>query len=163
MIQRVQTLFLLCVIVCMVTMVMFPVWQKTDQAQGIKYTLDAFHWQEYKYDATSDSWQVTSDKPVYYLGGVAALVALVALYAIFQFKKRVLQIKLGALNAFLMMVLIGIATYFIYHGEQAIAEEARGQFMAGYFLPLGGMIFNSLANRFIKKDEDLIKSVDRIR
>ena len=62
-----------------------------------------------------------------------------------------------------MMAYIALATYFIYHGESKIGMETRGIFKPGYFLPLGAMILNSLANRFIKKDEDLVRSVDRIR
>jgi len=164
MIQRLQTLFLLGVIICMALAITLPLWEKTNADSGIKYALDAFYWQEFqKGDNTTSSWILTSSKPSYYLAGIAALVCLVALYAIFQFKKRTFQIKIGALNAFLMMAYIALATYFIYQGESKIGMETRGIFKPGYFLPLGAMILNSLANRFIKKDEDLVRSVDRIR
>lgn len=33
----------------------------------------------------------------------------------------------------------------------------------GVFLPLGSIVLLVLANRAIQKDEDLVKSVDRIR
>jgi hypothetical protein len=62
-----------------------------------------------------------------------------------------------------MMAYIATATYFIYQGETELGMDIRGMFKPGYFLPLGAMIFNSLANRYIKKDEDLVRSVDRIR
>ena len=61
------------------------------------------------------------------------------------------------------MAYIAAATYLIYKGENSLGMESRGLFKPGYFLPLGAMILNSLANRFIKKDEDLVRSVDRIR
>jgi len=164
MIQRIQTLFLLGVIICMALAVTFPLWEKTNPETGIKYALDAYYWQEFQQsESTAKTWELTSSKPTFYLVGIGALVCLVVLYSIFQFKKRTLQVKLGALNAFLMMGYIALATYFIYQGESKIGLDTRGIFKPGYFLPLGAMILNSLANRFIKKDEDLVRSVDRIR
>ena len=88
---------------------------------------------------------------------------LVGLYTIFQYKKRLLQIKLGAVNAFIIMAFVATATYFIYTGENQIGFESRGVFHVGYFLPLAALLLNSLANRFIRKDEKLVRSVDRIR
>jgi len=161
MIQRVQTLFLLGVIICMALVIVFPVWEKTYQEAGVKFTLDAFYWHEYQKD--ENSWILTETKQMFYLSGLSAIVCLLALFSIFQFKNRTLQIKVGAFNAFLMMASIATATYFIFQGENKMDMETRGIFKPGYFLPLGAMIFNSLANRFIKKDEDLVRSVDRIR
>ena len=160
MIQRIQTLFLLGVVICMALVVAFPIWEKSNT--DIKYTLDAFYWLEYRKDDAS-AWELITTRPVYYLGGLGALICLIPLYSMFQLKKRMTQIKLGAFNAFLMMGFIALATYFIYQGESAIGTESKGIFKPGYFLPLAAMIFNSLANRFIKKDEELVRSVDRIR
>ena len=161
MIQRVQTLFLLGVIICLALAIYFPTWEKTNNEAKVKYTLDAFMWQEYSQNESG--WDLTTSKPTYYIAGVGGLICLLALYSIFQYNNRGLQIKLGALNSFLMMVYIALATYLIYQGESEIGMESRGVFKPGYFLPLGAMILNSLANRFIKKDEDLVRSVDRIR
>lgn len=164
MIQRVQTVFLLGLVICMSLVFFFPIWEKTNQTQNTKLTLDAFHWVEYTLDTTTvGDWQVTDSKTTIYLAAIALVICLVGLFSIFQYKTRMVQIKLGALNAFILMVYIGLATYFIYQGENKIGFEARGVFKAGYFLPLAALILNSLANRFIKKDENLVRSVDRIR
>ena len=164
MIQRVQTLFLLGVIISMALIVIFPIWEKADTEAGVKYAIDAFYVQEFqKAEDGSDLWELEESKPIFYLAGLGGVVCLVALFSIFQFKKRTMQIKLGALNAFLMMAFIAIATYFIYEGENKIGLNIGGDFKTGYFLPLAAMILNSLANRFVKKDEKLIRSVDRIR
>ncbi len=162
MIQRIQTLFLLGVIICMSMVAVFPIWEKSNTET--KYTLDAFYWQEYHLNKMdSDKWDLVVNQQVFYLIGLSAIVCLIALYAIFQFNNRILQIKLGAINAFLMMAYIATATYFIYQGENKMELEIRGIFKPGYFIPLGGMMLNSMANRFIKKDENLVRSVDRIR
>ena len=152
MIQRIQTLFLLGVVICIAAVIVFPIWEKTDTSMGQKLALDAFYWQEFQLDESSqDSWSLQISKPTYYLAGLGAVICLVALFSIFQFKNRTTQIKLGALNAFLMMAFIAIATYLIYQGESKIGLDARGMFKPGYFLPLAGMIFNSLAIRLRRK------------
>ena len=148
----------------MALIVIFPIWEKSNPNTGVKYTLDAFYWNEYQQNTNDpNSWELTISKNRFYLAGIGALVCIVALYSIFQFKKRNFQIKLGAFNAFLMMAFIAIAAYFIYQGENKLGIDTRGIFKPGFFLPLIAMILNSLANRFIKKDEDLVRSVDRIR
>jgi len=164
MIQRVQTLFLLGLIICMALLFIFPIWEKTNPETGIKYALDSFYWMELTENPDkAGGWEVINTKPAFYLAGMAALSCLVALYSIFQFKNRLTQIKLGAVNAFVIMAYVATATYFIYTGENQMGYEARGIFKPGYFLPLAALLFNSLANRFIKKDEKLVRSVDRIR
>jgi len=164
MIQRIQTLFLSGIIICMALFLSLPIWEKTNPDKGITYTMDAFYWREYQTPTQDGALpQLMVENTMIYLAILAVAVSLVALYSIFQYRKRMFQIKLGALNAFLMMALIAIATYFIYNGENAIGYEDKGEFKPGYFVPLAAMILNSLANRFIKKDEDLVRSVDRIR
>ena len=164
MIQRIQTLFLLGVIICMALVIVFPIWEKANPDTGVKYTLDAFYWLEYQQNENDRNlWDLTATTQMFYLAGLSAIVCLIALYSIFQFKRRNFQIKLGAINAFLMMAYIATATYLIYQGENKMDMDIRGIFKPGYYLPLGAMILNSLANRYIKKDEDLVRSVDRIR
>ncbi len=164
MIQRIQTLFLSGIIICMAMILVFPIWEKANPEKGITYSMDAFFWREYQtLPQEGASPQLMAEKTMIYLAVLAIASCLLALYSIFQYSNRMFQIKLGALNAFLMMALIATATYFIYTGENAIGYEGKGNFKPGYFLPLVAMVLNSLANRFIKKDEELVRSVDRIR
>ncbi|MDZ7607952.1 MAG: DUF4293 domain-containing protein [Cyclobacteriaceae bacterium] len=164
MIQRVQTLFLIGIIICMALEMSMPIWEKSNTEKGITYTLDAFYWREFTTTKEPGAQpQLMVEKTVIYLAVLCIASALVALYSIFQYRRRMFQMKLGALNAFLMMALIAAATYLIYNGENAIGSSEKGAFRIGYFLPLAAMIMNSLANRFIKRDENLVKSVDRIR
>jgi len=141
-----------------------PIWEKSNTEKGVTYTLDAYNWREFATAQESGAQpQLVAEKTVIYLAVLCIVSALVALYSIFQYRRRMFQMKLGALNAFLMMVLIAATTYLIYNGENAIGSSEKGSFKIGYFLPLAAMIMNSLANRFIKRDENLVKSVDRIR
>ena len=96
-------------------------------------------------------------------GSLAALSVIVALFEIFQYRNRLNQIKIGAINALIMAGALIACLYFTYKGQTELLPEIRGNYVFGVFFPLGAMLFNSLANRFIKKDEQLVRSVDRIR
>ena len=70
-----------------------------------------------------------------------------------------LQMKLSALNSLFMAATLGIS---VYYGTGMVKEYAGG-YGLGLFLPGAAMICNILANRYIRRDERLVKSVDRIR
>jgi hypothetical protein len=85
---------------------------------------------------------------------------LLSLISIFQFKKRKSQFVLGRLNIILNFILLGLFVYqlLISPGESQISEKG-----VGIFMPIFSIVFLVLANKAIKKDEDLVKSVDRLR
>jgi hypothetical protein len=47
--------------------------------------------------------------------------------------------------------------------NEAIKAQDGGVYGTGFWAILVAMVMNMLANRFIKKDEALVRSVDRIR
>ncbi len=164
MIQRIQTLFLLGVVICMGLMLVFPLWEKDSDDHTKKMSLDVYYLKEYISESTEIvSWKEDVVQPVYYIAVVAGLAALLALYSIFNYNNRKLQIKLGALNALVIMIDVVLVVYLIYTGEKELGQSNKGEFYPGFYLPLAALIFNSLANRFIRKDEKLVRSVDRIR
>ena len=86
--------------------------------------------------------------------------ALCSLVALFSFKNRKFQFVLGRLNILINFILLG---FFVYQllmppGESRISEKG-----VGIFIPILSIVLSVLANRAIKKDEDLVKSVDRLR
>lgn len=88
------------------------------------------------------------------------LSAALSLIAIFLFKNRQLQFVLGRLNIILNLILLGL---FVYHSLSVSGEVATSEKGIGMFLPIFSIVFLVLANKAIKKDEDLVKSVDRLR
>lgn len=169
MIQRIQTVFLFLVAVCMIGMVFSTIWEKVSIEQQEKAALTALYLTHYTIDSDSDNpdYALLNEKPTYVIAIVAIIAAIVALYSIFQYKNRMTQIKLGLLNIFLIAAALGFSIYYMYQGEALIEMTTggvnRGSYKIGIFLPAMALLFNSLANRFIKKDEDLVRSVDRIR
>ncbi len=110
-------------------------------------------------------WETGTGEPVYVEDVLVALAlfvgsAVLSLITIFLFKNRKLQFVLGRLNILLNFFLLGIFVYWslTIPGEMDISEKGIGM-----FVPVLSIVFLVLANKAIKKDEDLVKSVDRLR
>lgn len=83
-----------------------------------------------------------------------------SLVIIFVFKNRKLQFVLNRLNIILNVILLGVFVYWSLNlsGEGAISEKGIGR-----FIPVISIVLLVLANKAIKRDEQLVKSVDRLR
>ncbi|TVZ55806.1 uncharacterized protein DUF4293 [Lutibacter sp. Hel_I_33_5] len=86
--------------------------------------------------------------------------AIISFCTIFLFKNRQLQFVLGRIVILINFFLLGILVYvsLTLSGEAAVSKKGIGM-----FLPLVVVLLLVLANKAIKKDEDLVKSVDRLR
>lgn len=92
---------------------------------------------------------------------------LLALFIIFKFRDRKLQLKLGQFN-YLLLVSIILSIYFTVKNQINIDplnvfENVKAVYWIGFYMPVAAIAFQFLANRGIKKDEDLVKSVERLR
>ncbi|WP_269222347.1 DUF4293 family protein [Flavobacterium sp. IMCC34518] len=111
-------------------------------------------------------WVLKDGKEFYFMQNQFYVILLglstaITIYSIVSFKKRQTQFVANRLNIILNLILLGL---FVYHslnlsGETVIVSE-KG---IGMFLPILAIVFLVLANKAIKKDEDLVKSVDRLR
>ena len=86
--------------------------------------------------------------------------AALALLAIFLFKNRQNQFVTNRLNMILNLFLLG---FFVYRSLNLSGETLVSEKGIGMLIPVFSIVFLVLANRAIKKDEDLVKSVDRLR
>lgn len=86
--------------------------------------------------------------------------AVLAVWAIVQFKKRKSQFVINRLNMILNVFLLG---FFVYRSLNLSGETLVSEKGIGMLIPVFSIVFLVLANRAIKKDEDLVKSVDRLR
>lgn len=110
-------------------------------------------------------WRNEAGEPVYVEDVILALVlflgsAVLSFITIFLYKNRKLQFVLGRVNILLNFILLGVFVYWslTIPGEMEISEKGIGM-----FLPVLSIVFLVLANKAIKKDEDLVKSADRFR
>jgi len=152
--QRVQTIFLLLLGALMLTTVFLDYWRQQQGNQST--TLNAFELKHVRQQAE------VASKPVFYIAGLAIISAILAFYSLTRFRNRLLQIKLGALNSLLMAGVLGLIMLFSNQGDQYIQGQ-QGEFLPGTYLPMGAMICNLIANRFIRRDENLVRSADRLR
>ena len=88
------------------------------------------------------------------------VIAALAVVAIFLFKKRQNQFVVNRITIILNLFLLG---FFVYRSLNLSGETAVSEKGIGMLIPVFSIVFLVLANRAIKKDEDLVKSVDRLR
>lgn len=105
----------------------------------------------------------TVEEPVFIqslLRPFAVVIAsgMLAVFSIFLFKKRNVQLLINRINLLFMVVLFPVLLLW----ETGWTVEGITFGNAAY-LPLPAAILLLLANRAIKKDENLIRSMDRLR
>ena len=144
MIQRIQSLLLLlAAIVSGGLSSMFTLWSAT-------YDKHFFAYESIVKDAIFI-------KPI---GILFILSAILSFITIFLFKNRKLQFVINRINILVNFLLLGFIVYNVLNisGETQVSEKGIGT-----FLPILSVFLLVFANRYIKKDEDLVKSVDRLR
>jgi ABC-type polysaccharide transport system permease subunit len=67
---------------------------------------------------------------------------------------------LGRINIILNLILLGLFVYRLFNLSREFQNLENG---IGLFLPVVSVVLLALANKAIKKDEALIKSIDRLR
>lgn len=155
MIQRIQSLYLLMVVVLSTITFFMPLVSFVNSVEALEYSMNykgIFLVQETGNVFQGDVWTLTV---------LSALIPLITLVSLFAFKNRVLQLRLSFFNMVLMAgwyVLLFISIWF-----------AKSLYQADWTLelvtafPLINIILTLLAVRAIGKDEALIKSLNRIR
>ncbi len=110
-------------------------------------------------------WTITGEVVFYAKDNILYLSlflvsAALSLIAIFKYNNRQTQFVLGRLNIILNFILLGL---FVYRSLNLSGETDVSEKGIGMLLPIFSIVFLVLANKAIKKDEDLVKSVDRLR
>lgn len=152
MIQRIQSLYLVIIAGLMISALFLPLayfW-----SGKIEYQLYAF---------SLKSAVETVGTP--YLGLLLLLTAVLPVVTLFLYKKRLLQIRLCAVNMVLLIgAIIFIAIYYYLSARMfSNVEFTHRGFRLAVIFPLLSLILNYLAIRAIFKDEMLVRSLDRIR
>ena len=153
MIQRIQSIFLLGVIIFMALSLSFNLWEYQSEQKEVFLT-------GLSLSVKSDGNTELIGK--YELSAIAFASMSVALFSIFSFKKRKLQMLLGLVNNFLITAFVALIAFKEIPDAEAFAGGA-GNYGISFFMPVAAILMNILANRFIQKDENLVKSMDRIR
>jgi hypothetical protein len=153
--QRIQTVFLVIAIISLIAAILFPVW--LHQAIGQTHKLFALH---YSIIGQSGDMITTQYFPYCTTAILAVASITLSIFEIGKYKDRVLQMKLGALNS---LFLAGVILSAFLFSNQLSKEFQGGQFGLGLWLPGIAVICNLLANRFIRRDEKLVRDSNRLR
>lgn len=157
MIQRIQSIFLALVVVLGVIASFMPVLSFTSADTTYLMSL-------YKTVTVSETADIIAKNMG--VGVLQGVVQLLALVIIFLFKNRGLQMKLAKLNILLIALQIAAIVMYIDTVKTAIGETANDIAIGvkfGAIIPLLSLILTYLAIHFIKKDDKLVRSADRLR
>ena len=89
------------------------------------------------------------------------VVVLLLLITIFTYKKRILQMRLSVFSILLMLGSLGLICFYALHGKSKINGEIF--YLYPVIFPVISVILTFLAFKGVKKDEELVRSYDRIR
>ena len=142
MIQRIQSIYLLLVIfLSLGAPFFFKLWVEADNEV---FAFDLIAYESILYKLVPISFIIS---------------ALLALITIFRYNDRQQQFVLGRIIILINLFLLGILIYLSLNIPGEIFSE-KG---IGMFIPSIVILFSVLANKAIRKDENLVKSVDRLR
>jgi len=112
----------------------------------------------------------TDNIPFLVSGGLIKLAAFLSLIGIFLFKKRKRQINIVRVAQFLLLALLIYGIYLFYPFTNTHTTLKGWPLVDNYltrhfaiFLPFVMYFFNAAAIQYIKSDEKLVRSMDRLR
>ncbi|MEZ4907868.1 MAG: DUF4293 domain-containing protein [Saprospiraceae bacterium] len=145
MIQRIQTVFLLLIVVTYILIFEFP------------FAISSVAGTGFLADKDFDVY----DSPVLLI--IAGLGGLLALISIFLYKNRGVQVRLCYLSMVFSILLVVTAVVLFYNQAKTMISKGEIDDSIGIYLPVLILVFGYLASRFIRKDEKTVKSMDRLR
>lgn len=163
MLQRIQSIYLFVAVLC--------------GAALFLSALNTFNFQQLEFNFSLFGLHQTKGEPTLnYTASAFTLVLfccafiLVNGYTIFLFKNRRKQIKLSGLGILILASFSVAEFFFANHHQSKIAEilnveisKIEINYGIGTLMPILALTMNILAIRAIKKDEELVRSADRIR
>ncbi len=140
MLQRIQSLFLLGVVIISLLLLFIPVYETFQVINGTE----------------SERIPVLISKSNV-LKLLNAATGILCFLAIFLYKRRNIQVRMSNLAILVTCILVALLFFM------ADTEGQQIHYLTGSYLPLVQVLFAFLASWFIKKDEALVKSADRLR
>ena len=188
MLQRIQSFYLVLVVVGIIMLFKFPVASYTmpdlmgngDVLSELQLTDKASQYYNESKDI-ADVYYIGPDrvdlKGKWVLDVMVVLIGLVALVSIFLFKNRVLQMRVVACGALLNVIYLFLIFFWAVNGmsgsggylaalqEMHLTNDAIqvNMWTPGSIIPIITLVLLYLAQRAIKKDELKVRAADRLR
>lgn len=152
MIQRIQSVWLLLVSITLLLLLVVPVVASTQDNKEFWIQATGLYQQVNGANSKVEAFVPLSISVV--------AVAFMSIGIIFNFKRRTLQKRM----IFFLIALIGSVSFWISNYAQKIPGGLENaSYKPGIALPLLAIVFCILAIRGITKDEQLLKSAERLR
>lgn len=150
MIQRIQTLYLLAIVILGICLIWLPVVELVTPQEASELQI----------------WELSAvgGAPLQGLWGLLVttiLIPVLALVDIFLFKKRLLQARLNIFLALLCLGYYGVLAIYIWLAKMSMGLDWH--IMPSASIPLVCFVLTLMATRRILKDEALVRAADRIR
>ena len=139
MIQRVQSLFLVMVAMCYTLLFFIPIGYLEDKTPFFIYD-------------------------DYIISAIGLIIITFSFFSILKYDNLAIQKKL-ALLCCLLSIFFLIATHFKVYADplDLSIEKIKTTLGVGVLFPVLSILFSYLAFKFIKKDESILKDMDRFR
>ena len=155
MLQRVQTLYLLAIVVLSGFVIFSPLADLINKVDNLNYLVN------FKGISLVKPTGNIIESSIWGLTSVSSVVPIIALITIFSFKNRVKQIRLSVINMLFMICFYIFMILYIWPACERLQSDWHLR-VASVF-PLVNIILNYLAIGAIGKDEKLVKSLNRLR
>lgn len=162
MIQRIQSIYLAVAAIFLVLGLFLPLWEVSaaDQSEflsGLNVATSSQEIQFYGHDTGLENALHSL------LVGISGLTALFLLFVVFQFNDRKKQMRLAGIALALTLANAIALVVLTTQGPEIISSTELGRPAYGFAFPILAVLLTWLGLRGIKKDEELVKSMDRIR
>jgi hypothetical protein len=151
MIQRIQTIFLLLVTIVSALLLFVPFVRYNSTPAPVEVSLMP----------VAANGAISS--MIYIPVAINLLIFVLSVYIIMQYKRRIFQMKMTNLLMALSTILLGVMLLFEYVNPAVAGTQTPKDYLWGAYLPIISVIASFLASRYIKKDEELVRSADRLR
>lgn len=152
MLQRVQTLYLLGALLASIVLYFSPIVViNTDTESLILYSWNILN---------SEGAIITNTYPLVLL---SVIISFLLLFQIVNFKKRIRQLQTGKAIMLLCIVWYILGFIYILNYFNTLDSIQNFSIRLGSVPPILIIILVFIANKYIRKDEDLVRSIDRIR
>lgn len=155
MIQRIQTLYLLTIVVLSLFTLFLPLGSFVNTTEHLNYIIN------YKGIFLTQASGNVLLQNVWSLAAISAIIPVLALVTIFLYRKRLLQIRLVIFNMVLMLGYYVLLAIYFWQTITKLNTDWHPEIVTAF--PLVNLILSYLTIRAIGKDEALIKSLNRLR
>ncbi len=156
MIQRIQTLYLFIASIAITLMFFFPIAGYYGNLHAFQFSILGMR------DMAPDAELLFTQYFTLPLVFLVVCILIFNITIIFLFKNRVKQLKLIKIDILLNTVLI-IGIFLLYSRVIQSTIDVNESFKTAGFFPIISLVFLVLSYRSVKKDENLVRSADRLR